>query len=335
LILYLYRRKPDTQTNKQTNKQTKQNKTKQKKTKVFKNTKKKTMSNITSKPLKPKNMDLKSLSFTSMKTMPSGARVGYANYDGNMLYIQSPELGISYDTGTYYPDNDNSGKYSVKTSMDNIKSNSNMRDFHDKLTAMDEEIINKGVECASEWFESLKWFKKKGSVEEKVRDNYTPMVKVSVDSETGEPNGKYPPGFAFKIVKRDGVISCDCYDKDRKELPTEGDDAIDLEKMFTKGTRVQSILKCNGLWASTAGWGCTWRAEQVKINSPMGFSGYAFDDSDDEDDGHALVRTDTVHKPDTKEESSEDTEDNYVDSDEESEEEEQQEETVVKRRVKN
>ena len=53
------------------------------------------------------------------------------------------------------------GKYSVKTSMDNIKSNSNMRDFHDKLTAMDEEIINKGVECASEWFESLKWFKKK------------------------------------------------------------------------------------------------------------------------------------------------------------------------------
>ena len=38
------------------------------------------------------------------------------------------------------------------------------------------------------------------------------------------------------------LFSSDCYDKDRKELPTEGDDAIDLEKMFTKGTVFNQFL---------------------------------------------------------------------------------------------
>jgi hypothetical protein len=140
------------------------------------------------------------------------------------------------------------------------------------------------------------------------------MVKVSLDSETGEPNGKWPPSFAFKIVKRDGKILCDCYDSNKKELVTDGEDAVDLEQMFKKGTKVKTILKCNGLWISNVGWGCTWRAEQIKIDVPMGFSGYAFDDSDDEDDGHTLTRTDTVAKPSVAKPSV----DNLVDSDDES-----------------
>ena len=167
------------------------------------------------------------------------------------------------------------------------------------------------------------------------------MVKVSLDSETGEPNGKWPPSFAFKIVKRDGKILCDCYDSDKKELVTDGEGSIDLEQMFKKGTKVKTILKCNGLWISNVGWGCTWRAEQIKIDVPMGFSGYAFDDSDDEDDGHTLTRTDTVAKPDTV---SKPPVDNLVDSSDGSGEESDEgsddesdgegEETVVKRKVK-
>ena len=77
------------------------------------------------------------------------------------------------------------------------------------------------------------------------------MVKVSLDSETGEPNGKWAPTFAFKIVKRDGKVLCDCYDSDKKELVLEGDNAVDLETMFKKGTKVKMILRCNGLWIAS------------------------------------------------------------------------------------
>ena len=306
------------------------------------------MSNITTKPIKPQNLKLDSISLGSMKSMPSGAKIVYLNYNSNMLFVQSPELNISMDTGTYYPENDKSGKYAIRTSMDGYNSDGPMKNFHDAIESMDKFLIKKAIECSGEWFENLKWFKKRGSVEEKVTDEYHSMVKVSLDSETGEPNGKWPPSFAFKVVKRDGKILCDCYDSDKKELVTDGDGAVDLEQMFKKGTKVKTILKCNGLWISNVGWGCTWRAEQIKIDVPMGFSGYAFDDSDDEDDGQTLTRTNTVARspevkspevksPEVKSPEVKPSVDNLVDSESEDGSDDDgsdEEETVVKRKVK-
>ena len=49
--------------------------------------------------------------------------------------------------------------------------------------------INWIAECASEWFESLNLFKNIKRIRG-IRNNYTPMVKVSVDSEKNVPNGK-------------------------------------------------------------------------------------------------------------------------------------------------
>ena len=87
--------------------------------------------------------------------------------------------------------------------------------------------------------------------------------------------------------------------------------------MFKKGTKVKMILKCNGLWIASGKFGCTWRAEQIKINTPIEYSGYAFDD--DEDEGVELTRTQSNmdgNKPD-----------NFVESEEDEEEEEQDEES--------
>ena len=72
-----------------------------------------------------------------------------------------------------------------------------------------------------------------------------------------------------------------------------------------------------------------------QINSPMGFSGYAFDDSMKMKMMDMLLFAQIQFTNQILRKKGQDTEDNYVDSDEESEEEEQQEETVVKRRVKN
>ena len=172
------------------------------------------------------------------------------------------------------------------------------------------------------------------------------MVKVSVDPETQEPNGKWAPSFGFKIVKRDGKVQCDCYDSDKNELVTSGEDAVDLETMFKKGTKLKMIIKCNGLWISNVGWGCTWRAEQIKIDVPAGFSGYAFDDSDDEDSGVELTRQQSVvtestlsENVDSKPVAGGPVETNFVDSsddedDDGSGEEDSGEHKVVKRKVK-
>ena len=263
------------------------------------------MSNITCKPQKAQNVDTSSISYSAVKSLPSGAKIIYLNYNGGPLFVQTPEMTIPYDSGTYYSDNDTSGKYAIKASMEGHKDNPQMKAFHDMLETMDQTIMESGIE------NSLAWFKKKSLTPEIAKELYTPMVKVSIDSETGEPNGKWAPTFAFKIVKRDGKVQCDCYDSDKKEVNLEGENSVDLSTMFKKGTKVKMILKCNGLWIASGKFGCTWRAEQIKINSPIEYSGYAFADSDDEDGGHELTRTDTNASPETPE--------NYVDSEDESE----------------
>ena len=244
------------------------------------------MSNITQKPIKASAVDMSKIKYSKVNSLPSGAKTLYVNHgDGiSPLFVQSPELTVPFDTGTFYPDNDGSGKYAIKVSMDNIESNPQMKEFHDMLVKMDEQILQDGIS------NSLAWFKKKNPNEDVIRELYTPMVKVSRDSETGEPNGKWAPSFAFKIVKRDHKVLCDVYDSDKKAITTSGEGAVDLEQMFKKGTKLKMILKCNGLWIASGKFGCTWRAEQIKIDTPAGFSGYAFEDSDDEDSGVELSR---------------------------------------------
>ena len=244
------------------------------------------MSNITQKPIKASAVDMSKIKYSKVNCLPSGAKTLYVNHgDGiSPLFVQSPELTVPFDTGTFYPDNDGSGKYAIKVSMDNIESNPQMKEFHDMLVKMDEQILQDGIS------NSLAWFKKKNPNEDVIRELYTPMVKVSRDSETGEPNGKWAPSFAFKIVKRDHKVLCDVYDSDKKAITTTGEGAVDLEQMFKKGTKLKMILKCNGLWIASGKFGCTWRAEQIKIDAPAGFSGYAFEDSDDEDSGVELSR---------------------------------------------
>lgn len=283
------------------------------------------------KPLKPKMVDVDKVTFTPLKSLPSGAKLAYVNHDGNQFLIQTPEMNVPFDSGSFYADGDTGGKYTIKVAFDNMDTNPAMKEFHDMLKALDEKIINDGME------NSLAWFKKKNPNKEVVKELYTPMVRVSIDAETGEPTGKWAPQLQFKIIKRDGKVMCDCYDSEKNKLNVDGsgDDLVDLETKFTKGTKVRMILKCNSLWVASGKFGCTWKAEQIKINSPVGFSGYAFDDSDEED-GETLTRQSTakVETPVADNFVESEEEEDEDDEDEESEEEEEEEEVTKPKKVR-
>ena len=280
------------------------------------------MSNITAKPITPSAVDTSTINFSPLKSIgTNGAKLVFLNHgpDQKKLFIQSPEMNIPFDP-KFWPENENSGKYAIKVGIDNINSNPKMKEFHDMLSNLDQHLIKCGLEKAQEWFGVEKWFKKKGEMQDKVLDNYTPMLKVSTDPETGEPNGKWSPTFAFKIIKRDGKVSADIYDSNIVKLNTDDEDEnpVNLEQMFTKGSKVKMIVSCNGVWVGSAGWGCTWRAEQLKVNAPTSFSGYAFEDSDDEDSGVELSRQQSkaVSPKEVDAKEVEPTADNYVEDDE-------------------
>ena len=194
-IQYYNKTERDNKTN-NTEQHTTQNNTKQHKTTqtTQNNTKQhKTMA------MSPSKIDFSKISISAPKTMDNGGKMLYINYGGgiNSLYVTTPEVEIPFDP-SYFADNENSGKFSVKFSMKDLDGNKSMKDFHTWAVKMDEMLLTKASE------NSQAWFRKAKLSDETLKELYTPMVKVSTDPETGEPNGKYPDSFAFKINKRDG-----------------------------------------------------------------------------------------------------------------------------------
>ena len=237
------------------------------------------MSNGGAKPMKPKSFDVNNIKFSPLKTLDNGGKSIWINYDNDPVFLQTPEFEIPFDSGTFYGEN-GTGKYAVKVSLKNFEENPSMKAFHDKIVELDDKLKN----CAID--NSVAWFKKKNMSMDTIESLYTHMGKVSLDAETGEPNGRYPPSFTFKVVKRDNKVLCKCFDSDKKEMnidDREADDYKNLDDMFKKGTKVKMVLRCNGIWIASGKFGCTWRAEQIKITPAMGFNDYAFlEDSDEE-----------------------------------------------------
>ena len=242
--------------------------------------------------MNPSKVDFSKITISAPKTMDNGGKMLYLNYGGgiNSLYVTTPEVEVPFDP-SYFADNENSGKYSVKFSMKDLDGNKSMLDFHTWATSMDDMLLKKAGE------NSQAWFRKAKLSDETLKELYTPMVKVSVDPETGEPNGKYPDSFAFKINKRDGKFKdFSIYDATKNVFDIEGttDDPTDITKLIVKGALIKVVLKCNGIWVANGKFGCTWKAEQVRVKVPEGgLKEFAImSDSDDEgdDDSGPLTR---------------------------------------------
>jgi hypothetical protein len=151
------------------------------------------------------------------------------------------------------------------------------------------------------------------------------MIKVSVDSETGEPDGKWPPAFKFKVKKQNNKFTCNVFDSSKNQLnvdDSESDDFVDLNNVLVKGASVNLILKCVSVWLINGKFGVTWQAEQIMVTERPSVSlvGCAFKDDDDDE----VPSNDVSNK--VEEEEVEQESEKVEDSDDEEEEEEVEEE---------
>ena len=243
--------------------------------------------------MKPCDFDVDSIVYSALKPYSSGkGGTVFMNINAGPIHIQVPELEIPFDCGTYYPsETDGFGKYNVKCSLKGYQTDSKIMEFHDKLVELDKKIMSDAMK------NSVLWFKKKNLTQDVIESLYTPMVKVSTDKETGEPNGKYAPTFGFKINKRNHSVQCKCFTMDKSIMNTddkEQGDYVDLETKFKKGTKIKMLLACNGIWIVNGKFGCTWKAEQIRINPPVGFDDFSIMDDSDEEDKLEKIERDYV-----------------------------------------
>jgi len=213
--------------------------------------------------MKVKDIELSKMSISNPRKLDFGGSMAFINYNGNMgpFHIQAPEVDITFDM-SYFSDDEKSGKWSIKASFNDLD-NKKQKEFYDFLCNMDEFLKEKALE------NSVQWFKGKKS-KDAIESLYNPMVKIHMDPETGEPSGKFPPSFSFKIVKKNQKIECDIYDNNKVTFDINHltDNPMKIENLIRKGSKVKLLLKCNGIWLANGKFGCTWKAEQVCVQVP-------------------------------------------------------------------
>ena len=257
------------------------------------------------KPMRPQEVEMDKIQYSPVRSMDNGGKMSWLNYgDGiNPIYIQTKELDVVFDA-SYFGD-DNNGKYGVRVSFNNLNGDKNMQKLHKCLKDFDEKVITDGMKNSQAWLRQAKMTR------DTAEALYTPIVKVPIDKESGEPTDKYPPSMQFKIVKRDGNILCKCFDVDRNELNVSNpgeDNYVDISHVLKKGSKVRLVLKCAGLWIASGKFGCTWQAEQMMVSVPPKLDDFAFR-SDEEDDEEATEEQDVKKSTTMINSSSDDSED--------------------------
>ena len=245
-------------------------------------------------PVRFEDFEPSKVNFTTAKVMGSGAKLFFLEYNGGPLVIQSPDMPITFDPQAF--EEGDTAKYSVKTSLN--MSNEKCKEFYNKMNQFDERLKELGKANSQDWF------KKKNMSDEVIESMYTACVKEHIDQDTGEPSGRYPPSFGFKVKKKENKILCKCYDENRKEInfnDPDGENHMILTDVLKKNSSIKGLFKCDFIWHSPGKFGCTWSALQLKVKIAKSFSdGYAFDD--DEEDAKDAERISNVQFVESEEE---------------------------------
>ena len=237
------------------------------------------------------------IKFSEAKVTQSGGKIIFTSLNDEPLYLRSDNLEMPFDA-SFFADNDGSdnGKMQITVNIDPEASdtNSHMCKFAEKFDNM---IQDKALKNHVQW---LKLAKNKAT-KDAVEDRYTNMKRVSVDAETGEPDGKYPPSFRFKIPKSNGKWNCKVFDHNRKEININEMSNEEVFALFPKKSTIKVLLKLTVVWIANGKFGVSWKAEQIKVSKPKTLEAYAFQDSDEDDSGEALESDDDDDSSDEEE----------------------------------
>lgn len=230
-------------------------------------------------------MNVSQTSFTDLRVNPSGAKTAYVNYNGEKrpFSIQTPWMDIPFQVSEYQ--GGETTKYSLTLSFRGMDSDSKLKGFHDRMVEMEQRFIQGGVDNSSAWF------RKKNLTKEVVENLFTPMVKVSLDKETNEPDGKWPPSIRVKIPyymdkeTGQGTFACKLSGVDGTEYKLNEAEGDNIQDILVKGARTRCILQCVGIWIASGKFGCTWKVVQAEVEVPEAYTDAGFlPDSDDEDE---------------------------------------------------
>ena len=277
--------------------------------------------------IKGKDVSMASVTVSPAKTLDNGAKLIYVNNKGGRFNIQTPPMDLAWDMNCYdegpYP------KYSCEVSfkgMDELESEDpvvkkrakELKGFHDKMLELEEKLIDEGVKNGVSWFKLSKAKCNKDVIGSK----FGPIIKVSKDKESGEPDGKWPSTMKLKLTCKDGKFACKLVDTDGDQyLVNKEDSGHHIEDILVKGARLKCIIQCVGLWVASGNYMCQWQLMRAEVEVPDAQMGDSFlPESDNEDNDESVTETPLLVDSDDEDEKPAPKEDSDSDSDSDEEE---------------
>lgn len=208
------------------------------------------------------NFNAANITISAPKTLDSGAKQAYLNYEGQKFIMQSAtNMAIPFGLGVY----DKSGpvEYSVELSFRGNEQRADVKKFLDVMTEIDNRLIDEGVKNSRTWFKS-------DMKREIVNAFYSPCVRYAKDNEGNiKP---YPPTLKLKLRKIGADFETKFYDV--KGNLYRG---VPIEDLLVKGAQVTALMECAGVWFAGSKFGLTWRAKQIVIHKlPEKLQDFAF-----------------------------------------------------------
>lgn len=240
----------------------------------------------------PSAFSVANVSVTPIKVYEN-RKSAYLNYNGQSLLLQVGSLETPFGMSTF--DKDGPVKYSVDLKLrghDDPVANPKVAAIYNALTAIDNYMIEQGVENSKAWFKldskEKDPQKRKDELRNIVKAFYTPCARFSRDAEGNVK--PYPPMLKVQLRHKDGkfIASKDqplaVYDLERRPLTD-----VPLSDILVKGASVTMIVQCTGVWFAGSKYGVSWKAEQIRADKvPESIRGYAM--VDDEEGGDSWTK---------------------------------------------
>lgn len=196
------------------------------------------------------------IEFRPPKVLDHGGKIIGLSYKGKPLRLQTPEMLLPYGVSIFQdPQNQAIQRYSLDFSFRGEEENERLAKFHEQMRKFEDVLVDRACE------NSLAWFKKKQD-RAVVEAFFTPLLKVSKDKATGEPDGKYPDTVKVKLTMKGDDFECKAFDEHNAPLDEP------LDSLIVKGTRATALLQPSFIWFAGGKFGVSIKPLQMRVKVP-------------------------------------------------------------------
>jgi len=210
------------------------------------------------------NLKINNLSFNNKNQI--------CNKDGTFI-IQSPAMNLNWNISC--AQFNNKDKYSLSLTFKGMENDENLMEFFKVLKNLDNFILKYIIRNKNKLFQ-------KEISNDMIKKSYIPLIKLSLDKDTKQPDNKYPPSLKVNIPYKYNNFETIVFNSKKEEINFKNTPIVGI---LVKDLKVKLLIKMSNIWVMENKSGCSLSATQIKLTEThKKLKNYSFVENSDESD---------------------------------------------------